>query len=190
MSSTATAPCLVHRWPLLGQAGGRNVILYSIQVSPHASFLNKKSTFFSQCTHHTTPHHITSRHVTSHHITVWNIVVQCQSQPCPVTFIVSRNQLGRLNIPTITRLDVSFHWQNSTLQCKLCTVNQMFTYLNITSVHCIALFTSIKFSECNNFYDLCCSIFIFMIYSLKHIIFYKTVSSFLSPAVGRHIAIF
>ena len=108
---------------------------------------------------HTTPHHIIPHHITSHHITLWyglwNIVVQCQHQDCPLTFIVSRNQQGSLNIYLAT----------STLRfLALADLNSAMQTLH--SLHCIALFTSIKFSECNNFYDLCCSIFVFMIYSL------------------------
>ena len=80
MSSTATAPCLVHRWPLLGQAGGRNVILYSIQVSPHGSFLNKKSTFFLNV--HIIPHHITPHHITSHHGMEYCCSMSAPALPC------------------------------------------------------------------------------------------------------------
>ena len=102
-------------------------------------FSKQEINIFSQCTHHTTPHHITSRH-----ITVWNIVVQCQPQPCPVTFIVSRNQLGRLNIPTITIRFLPLPELNSAMQ-TLHSQSDVYLFEHyICPLHCIVYLNQVQ----------------------------------------------
>ena len=88
--------------------------------------------------------------------------------PCHCHFHCMQELAGHqphLNIALPSESQVSLHWWSWTLQCKICTVNQMFTYLNRTStLHCLLQSSSVNVV----FLLSICSIFASMIYSLLY----------------------